>query len=303
MRGPLARHAIGRRQFLGAVAGSAAAWTAAGATPPPPNGWQIGCYTRPWRNHDYRVAFDAIAKAGYRYVGLMSTNSKSRLVISVETSLEEARQVGAECEDRGLEAASAYGGQIPVRESPEAGVAGLRKLIDNCEAAGVANLLMGGMADKDLFDTYYKAVAECCGYAAERGIGISVKPHGGLNATGAACREIIDRVGHPNFRIWYDPGNIYFYSNGALDPVDDAASVDGLVTGMSVKDYRHPKNVQVTPGTGQVDFPKVMARLKQGGFTKGPLIVECLAPGDLEHLAREALRARQFLDKLVGNDD
>ena len=57
---------------------------------------------------------------------------------------------------------------------------------------------------------------------------------------------------------------------------------------MSVKDYRHPKNVAITPGTGQVNFPKVMARLKKGGFTGGPLVVETLAPGDLAATLVEA---------------
>jgi sugar phosphate isomerase/epimerase len=57
--------------------------------------------------------------------------------------------------------------------------------------------------------------------------------------------------------------------------------------------------VALTPGTGIVNFPKVMARLKQGGFTSGPLVVECLAPGDLPHLAAEAAKARQFLTVLT----
>ena len=35
-------------------------------------GWTIGCYTRPWAEHEYRVALDGIAEAGYRYVGLMT---------------------------------------------------------------------------------------------------------------------------------------------------------------------------------------------------------------------------------------
>ncbi|MHC4084655.1 MAG: hypothetical protein ACYSU5_05525 [Planctomycetota bacterium] len=28
--------------------------------------WQIGCYTRPWGQYDYRVALDAIAEAGFK---------------------------------------------------------------------------------------------------------------------------------------------------------------------------------------------------------------------------------------------
>ncbi len=261
--------------------------------------WQIGCYTRPWANYDYRVALDAIAEAGFKYAGLMTTKSESRLVISVDTPIEEATHVGDEVRQRGLKVASVYGGSIPVAKSLEAGIAGLRKLIDNCAACGSTNLLMGGTGDRKLYDAYYKAIAECCDYAAERGVGISIKPHGGLNATGPQCRDTIESVGQENFRIWYDPGNIYYYSDGELSPVDDAPSVDGLVTGMCVKDYKQPKDVLVTPGTGMVDFPAVFAKLRAGGFEGGPLVVECLEPGDLAHTLEEAKKARRFLEELT----
>jgi len=193
-----------------------------------------------------------------------------------------------------------YGGDIPVAKSLEAGIEGLRKLIDNCAACRAKNLLMGGTGNEKLYKTYYKAIAECCDYAAEKGVGISIKPHGGLNATGPQCRKTVEMVGHKNFRIWYDPGNILYYSNAKLDPVADAAAVDGLVVGMCVKDYKHPKNVLVTPGTGMVDFPAVLARLKKGGFRRGPLVVECLKRGQLKQTLAEAKKARLFLKALVG---
>ncbi|MHC4120038.1 MAG: sugar phosphate isomerase/epimerase family protein [Planctomycetota bacterium] len=298
---------ISRRDFLdrtlkvgaaGLAVSSVAGPTSIGDTA---DRWQIGCYTRPWGKYDYRVALDAIAEAGYKYAGLMTTKSeKGNLVISVDTTLEEARQVGEEVRKRGLKVPSVYGGGIPVARSLEAGIEGLKKLIDNCAACGAANLLMGGIGNEKLYEAYYKAIAECCDYAAEKGMGISVKPHGGLNATGPQCRKTIEMVGHKNFRIWYDPGNIYFYSDAKLDPVTDAASVDGLVVGMCIKDYKHPRNVAVTPGTGMVDFPAVLARLKQGGFTGGPLVVECLEPGDLKHTLAEAKKTREFLEELTG---
>jgi hypothetical protein len=43
-----------------------------------------------------------------------------------------------------------------------------------------------------------------------------------------------------------------------------------------------------------------MANLKKGGFTRGPLIVECLEKGDLPALAAEAKKARVFLEELTG---
>lgn len=296
---------LARRQFLAHAAGLTCATLAASELAswaeekPAKQRWQLGCYTRPWDKYDYRTALDAIAKAGFGCAGLMTTKSKTRLVISTATTIDQARQVGRECKKRGLKVPSIYGGGIPVAKSLAAGIEGLKKLIDNCAAAGGANLMMGGTGNKKLHDLYYKAIAECCDYAAAKGVGISVKPHGGLNATGPQCRKTVETVGHKNFRIWYDPGNILYYSSGKLSPVDDAATVDGLVVGMSVKDYRHPKNVMVTPGTGQVDFAKVLARLKKGGFTAGALVVETLAGGDLNATLAEAKKARRFLEELT----
>ena len=262
------------------------------------NEWLIGCYTRPWAAHELPVALDAIVEAGYKYVGLMTIKSPNSLVLSVQTTPDEAKAVGEEIAKRGLSAPSVYGGDISL-ENVEAGITGMHLLIDHCVAAGVANLMMGGVSKPEAAEIYYKAIAESCDYAAEQKIGISVKPHGGTNATGPQCRALIDSVGNANFRLWYDPGNIFYYSDGALDPVNDATTVDGIVCGMSVKDYRDPKIVDITPGTGQVDFPKVMASLKKGGFTSGPLIVETLAPGDLVHLLAEAKKAREFVEGLI----
>jgi len=86
----------------------------------------------------------------------------------------------------------------------------------------------------------------------------------------------------------------------AFDAVADAATVDGLVVGMSVKDFLPPKSVDVTPGTGKVNFAAVLARLKAGGFTQGALVVETLAPGDAAKTLAEAKNARRFLEQLIG---
>jgi neutral ceramidase len=262
--------------------------------------WRIGCYTRPWDKYEYQVALDQIALAGFKYAALMTCKAPRRLVISPSTSIAEAQRVGEEARQRELKILSVYGGGIAVAKSLAAGIDDLKRLIDNCAACGSESLLMGGTGDQKTFAAYYQAIAECCDYAADLGVGITIKPHGGLNATGPQCRQIVQDVNHKNFRIWYDAGNILYYSNGELDPVKDAPSVDGLVVGMCIKDYRHPKNVAVTPGSGQVDFPAVMARLQEGGFRGGPLVVECLQGGSLEQLQHQARQTREFLEDLTG---
>ncbi|HYO80003.1 MAG TPA: TIM barrel protein, partial [Bryobacteraceae bacterium] len=246
-----------RRHFVlhlpGAVAATRACLGAAGP-------WQIGCYTRPWDQHDYRVALDGIAEAGYRYAGLMTHKGKSWIMITPDTTPEEAAAMGAEVRKRGLQTISIYGGDFAVEQSVAAGVTGLKRLIDNTAACQCPGLLLGGTGKVDLVAAYFKVVAECCDYASEKGVHLTIKPHGGTNATGAECRRLVEKVGNKNLRIWYDPGNILYYSQGKIDPVSDVASVDGFVSGMSIKDFRPPKEVMVTPGTGQVDFRKVLAR-------------------------------------------
>jgi sugar phosphate isomerase/epimerase len=258
-----------------------------------PPRWQMGCYTRPWAQFDYRVAFDGIAAAGFKYVGLMSTNNKNHLIVALTTTPEEAAAVGREAKQRGLKIISLWADRFTTDNTDE-----LKRIIDNSAACGCPNLLLGG-TDEQHADAYYKIVAECCDYAQAKGVGLSVKPHSGSNPSGALCRKTIDRIAHKNFRLWYDPGNILYYSDDKLDPVDDAATVDGVVVGMSVKDFRPPKEVEVTPGTGKVNFAKVLSRLQQGGFTHGPLVVECLDKGDLAHVNAEAVKARRFLEALT----
>jgi len=77
--------------------------------------------------------------------------------------------------------------------------------------------------------------------------------------------------------------------------------VDGLVVGMSVKDFLPPKEVLVTPGTGRVNFREVLARLEKGGFANGPLVVECLTPSEERaKITAEARKAFRFVAELVG---
>lgn len=289
-----------------------AAWSAAGllgaslspatAAADSAGAWQIGCYTRPWAQYEWPVALDAIAAAGYRHIGLMTiAGNKSKLVLSVTSTLEEAAKIRDDVQRRGMQIPSVYGGGFPMK-TVEEGIEGLRHLIDVCAMAGSKTLLLGGCAEKAA-DIYYKVVAECCAYAAEKKLGLTLKPHGGANSTGPELRKIIERVGKKNFTIWYDAGNIFYYSQGALNPIDDAPSVAGLVSGWCIKDFKAPKDVAVTPGTGLVDFRTVLAKLKQGGFTGGPLVVETLTPGtppgNLPELLAQAKQARAFLEKLV----
>jgi sugar phosphate isomerase/epimerase len=301
---------MNRRAFLAGtarlgLAGLAAAevrtlWAADPRGAKPAANWQIGCYTRVFDQVEYPVALDAIAEAGYRYLGLMTIKTTRGAMVKATTTAEEVQALEDQARQRGLKILSVYG-DFAVSESIEANVRGLNQVIDYTATCECPYLLLGGTTDEKLYQPYYKAIAECCDHAAVKGVTLTIKPHGGQNATGPQCRKAVEMVGKPSFRLWYDAGNIYYYSDGKLDPVQDAATVDGLVVGMSVKDFLPPKEVLVNIGEGKVNFPAVLARLNKGGFTCGPLIVECVAHGSLDTVKTAAKKARLFLERLTGS--
>jgi sugar phosphate isomerase/epimerase len=294
-----------RRQFLGrAMQIGAAAAIAPSLLRAAPGGeaFEIGCFTRPWAAFDYRVAFDDIAAAGFKHVGLMTTNSKSKHILSEETTVEEAHKVGDEAKQRGLGMPTAWGGDLSISKSKDGSMTELRHLIELCAAAGVKSILLGGVGDERFVERYYGTIAKCCDEAAAKKVGLVIKPHGGTNGTGALLKKAVERVNNKNFRIWYDAGNIYYYSEGKISPVDDAPEVGGLVNGWCIKDFKiaPKKDVDLTPGTGQVDFKAVLGKLRAGGFNGGPLVVETVTPGDRAFVLEQAKKAREFVERLVG---
>lgn len=285
-----------RRRFLGTVMFSAAAGALLGSCNKSSK-WQIGIYTRPWSKENYIVAFDAIAEAGFEYVGLMT--HKGGRVIDQDTPLEAAVKIAAEANSRALKIISISGHRYMKDQPVEENVAALKRLIDNAEVCACPSLMLNGISAPEDVENYYKTILSCCDYAASKGVEMNLKPHGGTNATGAQLRKQVEGLGHSNFSLWYDPGNIYYYSNGEIDPVKDVKDVAGTVRGMCVKDFKMPKDVDVTPGTGMVDFPKLFEEMKHGGFTGGPLIIECLNLGEIPYITAEARKAREYLKSIL----
>src|SRR5262245_5334725 len=99
-----------RREFLGTTA----ALGLAGLTRPLETlaaaaaDYQLGCYTRPWDEFEYRVALDGIAEAGFKYVGLMTAKGNSSAMIRYDVPPDEVATLAAEVAKRGLKTLSIY---------------------------------------------------------------------------------------------------------------------------------------------------------------------------------------------------
>ena len=161
------------------------------------------------------------------------------------------------------------------------------------------SVLISSVGDEASYEASCRAITQCCDDAASKQLAIVLKPHGGTTGTGPELRDCLKRVNHRSFTLMYDPGNIFYYSKGKIDPVEDSQAVSGLVTGISIKDYQLPDEVMFTPGSGLVNFPQLMKGLKSSGFTHGPLMIESLTPGDLPHTLAEAKKAKVFVESLL----
>ena len=87
-------------------------------------------------------------------------------------------------------------------------IADTRKQIANGATVGVEYALTFGEDKPERYAHYFKIMADAAAYAQERGIKLVMKPHGGGSGASEEILNAIKAVGHPNFKIWYDAGNI-----------------------------------------------------------------------------------------------
>jgi sugar phosphate isomerase/epimerase len=297
---------MNRRKFIqtslaATVAGTVLAQAASAKAATKASPWKVGCFTRPWAEHEYTVALDAIAEAGFQYAGFMNTTKtgKRTQMLTWDMPLEEAANMAEAAKSRGLTVAAAWGGRFPTEKGLDTAIAGLTKLIDVSAAATVPDILLGGEGRAEFLETYESAIKACLDYAQKKGVRVCMKPHDTFNFTGADCKATIKRINHPNFSFYYDPGNILHYSKGKRAPEMDSVGIGDAVHGMCVKDYKEGKSVNITPGTGQVDFKKVVKNLRDAGFKGGPMIIECLNPGSLGEILAEAKKTKAMVEGLI----
>ena len=122
-----------------------------------------------------------------------------------------------------------------------------------------------------------------------------MKPHGGSSGASDEIVAGMKTVQHPNFKIWYDAGNIIYYTG--KDPIEELKPIAQHVTGFCAKDCGAVKSdVMIQFGTGKVDFAGVFGVLKSAGFS-GPIMVECCKVGaTAEETMANARANREFLE-------
>jgi sugar phosphate isomerase/epimerase len=266
------------------------------AAPAAASGWPIGCMNRPWTRWTLQETLAAVKAAGYATIGLL-TRTKTEPFIAAEATPEYLDGLKRTLAGSGL---AANMGALRSRHDgpPEETIRSLQKEIDNAAFLGLRYVLTFGVDDPQQFDRYFQAMARAAAYAAERKVELVMKPHGGSSGASDEIERAIQKVGHPNFRIWYDAGNIIYYTG--KDPLEELKPIVKHVTGFCAKDCGEPKgDVMIQFGAGKVDFAAVFGLLKSAGFA-GPVMVECCAIGETPEATGHNARAnREFLEKVL----
>jgi sugar phosphate isomerase/epimerase len=336
-----------RREFL-AIASAAAA---AAVLPVSARGAQrsgavrlaIGCHTRPFggqafaasqaNNPDYIL--DAIKAAGYEYADMVSASTGGGRSPALATPGSAAPAGRGRGVPPTPEATEAYKQKLAARglksniaslPTPQGAIvladamANARQVIANAHILGQKYALNLGIEQEERWADWCKVLADAAAYGKERGIKVVVKHHHGMNNTSMDLLAWIKQVNHPNFGVFFDPGNVVYYTG--KDPVKQLEIIGPHVNGVVAKDCSAPHfteravsdpplapavagagnpEVMIQFGTGKVDFPAFFKRLKAFGFN-GPVMVEGTEVGTtLEQTIANARANREYLEKIFAS--
>jgi sugar phosphate isomerase/epimerase len=293
---------MNRRHFIQttAVAATAAATlNLARARVAPGVQWPIGCYNRPWVNPKdgwtFETSLEGIKAAGYATMGLLTPFKDNPFVGAAATPdylLGLKKQIAAKdlkCNMAAIHTKT----ELSVADS----IKDVRAQIDKAKFLEVEFLLTFGTDREKNYEDYYRVMADAAPYAHERGLKLVLKPHGGGSGAAEEIIRCISKVNQPNFKIWYDAGNIIYYTG--KDPIEQLKPIVQYVTGFCAKDCAGVHGeIWLDFGKGKVNFPAVFKMLKEAGFN-GPVMVECCEKGPTpEDVTAGARRNREFLEKL-----
>ncbi len=288
-----------RREFLQhAIAGGAAAAIADRLSPilAADARWPIGCFNRPWTTWSFDAALAQIKAAGYQTTGLL-TRTKDEPFIAEDATPEYLARLKQRLAASGLKAnmgALRSRHDVPLAVS----IAEVQRQINHARELGLESVLTFGVDKPTEYAHYQTVMRESAAYAAEHGVKLVMKPHGGASGAADEMIGVMKTVRNQNFKIWYDAGNIIYYTG--KDPIEELKPIASLVTGFCAKDCGgRESDVMIQFGAGRVDFAGVFRVLKAAGFN-GPVMVECCKIGaTAEETMANARANRTFLEKVL----
>jgi sugar phosphate isomerase/epimerase len=267
---------------------------------------QFGAMTRVFSMCSFEEALERIARVGYKYVGLLGQHQRKR-PLNENMTAADVLHISKLLAQYDLKALLAWGGAIDVNNLEPT-----RVKIARCADLGIETLLLLGpranlnrtAADASVFlpgerEQFAAVLGELCTYAANLGVKLAIKPHGGPTGNAEGLLQLVSTPGAESIGVFYDPGNILFYLG--VKPELDLPRVAHKVVGLCIKDHSGPigESTFPVPGQGDVDWPVIFKHLKNNNFS-GPAFVEVLSGEDADQVEKELAQTRDYLTQVVG---
>ena len=239
---------------------------------------RLGGHTNSYHTYSLEEALEGIAAAGFKFVELSSVKGWSEFV-PLDADGKTLNSIQRMLNKLGL---------IPISLSGHSdlttadGLKDGKMAIDLCERLGIdiMNTAVGGHSSQHEDEASFMGnVHYLADYAAARDILIGLEIHGELTNTGKNAVAVLEKINRPNVLVNYDTANCEFYGN--VKAVDDIATCIDKMIHCHLKDKGAEGRVWNFPavGKGHVDFKKILAILKKGGYT-GPFSVEIEFKGE-----------------------
>lgn len=268
-----------------------------------PTQFQHACMTLPYSAFPLQRALDGIKAAGYTYVAWGVRHRETggdAPVISEDAPPEQAKALARRCRDLGLEPVMMFSNIYPEHERA---LKVLTQRIQQATVAGIPQVLTFGHTQGGNRKVWVERFKQLGPIAADQGVMLVVKQHGGSTGTGEACAEIVREVAHPAIMVNYDAGNVMDYLD--LDPIPDIQKCAKEIRSFCIKDHRNwPKDQDCGPGFGEIDHYRLLQPVAFTGLKMplayenifAPLVPRPAKPEEVDTLAR---RAREFLETVI----
>lgn len=200
-----------------------------------------------------------------------------------------------------------YGGPVTIglvpRATRAARIAQIKKASDFAKECGVPAVqthcgFIPENPNEELYKETVAAMREVAEYCRKNGQNFRYET--GQETPITLVRAIQD-VGLDNQGVNFDLANLILY--GKANPVDAIEILGPYVQGIHAKDGLWPTNPkelgeEVAIGKGKVDFPKIIARLKEMKYPGAVTIErEISGPQQMEDVRRE----KEYLERMIGN--
>ncbi len=184
---------------------------------------------------------------------------------------EKVDSVKAELDEYGLVATSVI---VPCQMDSDDVVMRFAWYLDTVSKLGVRYVFTSAKSGEIDRDYVYGRLQGIGDAAAERGITVGLETHPDLVTNGDVGLDTMRGVIHPNVRINFDTGNVFYY-NRDVTSEGELAKIADYVAMVHLKDTDGGFESWYFPalGEGVVNFPAVFEMLSGRGFT-GPFTME-----------------------------